>query len=169
VLHPAYRESRGRWLLVVRLPRTCAVAPAATGGLGNGPNIGAAMAPSDPAGLLARLVRAGQLATFEALPTLVAHHARLEGLCRAALYVADLQQDVLREVTGQGVDAGQGGEELRIDSTLAGRAFRDGQTLTAPLDAGLRHWVSIVSGIERLGLLRVDTGPATGTADTATL
>ena len=49
------------------------------------------------------------------------------GLGNAAIYLADLQEDVLRLVTGRGLDAGaDAGEEaaeLRIDSTPAGTAF----------------------------------------------
>ncbi|MHA6757238.1 PP2C family protein-serine/threonine phosphatase [Streptacidiphilus sp. PAMC 29251] len=123
------------------------------------------MALFDPARLLSSLVRLGQLVTFEDLPELVAVHADQAGLYQARLYVVDLQQDVLREVTGQGPDAGRGGEELRIDSTVAGRAFRAGLPLSLPQEGRLRYWVPIVQGIERLGLLRVDTDPGSGLGD----
>ena len=126
------------------------------------------MASLDPAVLLA-LVRSGQLATFESLPALVAGCAERARLHGARLFVADLQQAVLREVTGRGDDAGQGGQELGIDSTAAGRAFRSSETVSVPVRTGLRHWVPIVHGIERLGLLRVDTGSDTDPGDGAGL
>lgn len=69
------------------------------------------------------------------------------------------RQDVLREVTGRGIDAGDGGEETRIDTTLAGRVFRKGLG-GALADGRGRHWIPVVDGTERLGVLRVDTTAA---------
>ncbi|MFE6281123.1 PP2C family protein-serine/threonine phosphatase [Streptomyces sp. NPDC057877] len=117
----------------------------------------------DPARVLTALTRASHLSTFEDLPTLVASHATRAGLGRVAIFLADLQQDVLRELTGHGPDAGHGGEELRIDATLAGRAFQRGLG-GAVSDGRGRHWVPVLDGTERLGVLRVDAVP-TGGAD----
>lgn len=106
--------------------------------------------------MLTALTRASHLTTFEQLPALVAAHAGRAGLGRTSIFLADLQQDVLREVTGRGINAGRGGEQLRIDATLAGRAFQHG--LGGALDDGRgRHWVPVVDGTERLGVLRFDT------------
>ncbi len=63
----------------------------------------------------------------------------------------------MREATGQGLDAGAGGQEPRIDTTLAGRAFRDGQSHSAPVDGRVQHWLPVLDGTERLGVLRVET------------
>ncbi|MFF8882115.1 PP2C family protein-serine/threonine phosphatase [Streptomyces flaveolus] len=115
----------------------------------------------DPARVLAALTRASHLSTFEDLPTLVASHATRAGLGRVGIFLADLQQDVLRELTGRGLDAGHGGEELRIDATLAGRAFQQGLG-GAVSDGRGRHWVPVLDGTERLGVLRVDAVPAGG-------
>ncbi|CAL9381935.1 PP2C family protein-serine/threonine phosphatase [Streptomyces sp. enrichment culture] len=115
----------------------------------------------DPARILTALTRASHLSTFEDLPALVAAHATRAGLGRVGIFLADLQQDVLRELTGRGLDAGHGGEELRIDATLAGRAFQQGLG-GAVSDGRGRHWVPILDGTERLGVLRVDAVPAGG-------
>ncbi|WP_307167835.1 PP2C family protein-serine/threonine phosphatase [Streptomyces rishiriensis] len=106
--------------------------------------------------MLTALTRASHLMAFEQMPAVVAAHAERAGLGRTSIFLADLQEDVLREVTGRGVNAGQGGEELRIDGTLAGRAYQKG--LGGALSDGRgRHWVPVVDGTERLGVLRVDT------------
>lgn len=66
--------------------------------------------------------------SLENLPALVREQAAHAGLHEASIYLADLQEDVLRLVTGHGLDAGdstrgQAGDELTIDGTLAGRAY----------------------------------------------
>ncbi|MEV6654355.1 PP2C family protein-serine/threonine phosphatase [Streptomyces sp. NPDC051219] len=111
----------------------------------------------DSARMVRALLRASHLSTFEQLPALVAQHADEVGLRRVRIFVADLQQEVLREVTGVGADAGQGGQELRIDATLPGRVFQCSQTLSASVDGFPQHWLPILDGTERLGALRVET------------
>ncbi|MFD5271645.1 hypothetical protein [Streptomyces sp. NPDC058335] len=86
----------------------------------------------------------------------MAAHAERAGLGRTSIFLADLQQDVLREVTGRGIDAGEGGGELRIAATLVGQAFQRGLG-GALTDGRGRDWVPMVDGIERLGVLRFDT------------
>lgn len=106
---------------------------------------------------LADLVRASQRSNFEDLPLLVDRHAAGAGFHDARVYVSDLQQKVLREVTGAGDNAHEGGEDLSIEGTLAGRAFRKEHSLSAPSGDRERHWVPILNGTERLGVLRIDT------------
>ncbi|WP_308315783.1 hypothetical protein [Streptomyces sp. ISL-100] len=107
--------------------------------------------------MLRALLRASHLSAFEELPALVARHAGEIGLRRARIYVADLQEVVLREATGQGLDAGEGGQELRVDATLPGRVFCSAQSLSTPADGCVQHWLPVLDGTERLGLLRLDT------------
>lgn len=109
--------------------------------------------------MLVALTRASHLTTFEGMSALVATHAKRAGLGSTSIFLADLQQDVLREVTGRGIDAGDGGEELRVDATLAGRAFQKGLG-GAVTDGRGRHWIPVVDGTERLGVLRVDVTAA---------
>ncbi|PNG18166.1 PP2C family protein-serine/threonine phosphatase, partial [Streptomyces cahuitamycinicus] len=111
----------------------------------------------DSARMLHGLLRASHLSAFEELPALVAHRAGEAGLHRARLYVADIQELVLRQVTGQGLDAGEGGRELRIDATLGGRVFRDGQSQSVPVDGRTQHWLPVLDGTERLGVLCIET------------
>lgn len=103
------------------------------------------------------LLRSSHLCAFEELPVLISRHAAEAGLHRARFYVADVQEVVLREVTGRGIDAGQGGQELRIDATLAGRVFTSGRTHSATTDGHAQHWLPVLDGTERLGVLSVGT------------
>src|SRR3954465_11689595 len=111
----------------------------------------------DSARMLHALLRGSHLSAFEELPALVAHHADEAGLRRVGIYVADIQELVLREATGRGLDAGAGGREMRMAAALAGRAFRDTQSYSTPVDDRLQHWLPVLDGTERLGVLRVET------------
>jgi serine phosphatase RsbU (regulator of sigma subunit) len=111
----------------------------------------------DSARMMRALLRASHLSAFEELPALVTRHAGDAGLGEARIYVADLQEDVLREATGEGLNAGKGGQELRIDATLPGRVFRSALPLSASVDGRLQHWLPVLDGSERLGVLRVHT------------
>ncbi|MFE9773407.1 PP2C family protein-serine/threonine phosphatase [Streptomyces sp. NPDC005931] len=103
------------------------------------------------------LLRASHLSAFEELPELLARSATEAGLHRARIYVADIQGITLREATGQGADAGAGGQELRVDATLAGRVFRSVQSHSAHVDGHVQHWLPVLDGTERLGVLRIET------------
>ncbi|MFF8264995.1 hypothetical protein [Streptomyces virginiae] len=59
--------------------------------------------------MLTGLLRASHLTTFEQLPAVVAQHARQAGFAPVRMYVSDLREYVLREVTGVGLDAAHGG------------------------------------------------------------
>ena len=63
------------------------------------------------------------------------------------LYFADLAQDVLLRFSGDG-DA-----ELDIDATVAGRTFRQVETVALEVDDGVRLWVPLLDGTDRLGVL----------------
>ncbi|MBT2490765.1 serine/threonine-protein phosphatase, partial [Streptomyces sp. ISL-96] len=107
--------------------------------------------------MLRALLRASHLSAFEELPGMGDRHAGEAGLQRARIYVADIQEVVLREATGRGLDAGAGGQELRIDATLPGRVFCSGQSHSAPAEGRVQHWLPVLDGTERLGALRVET------------
>ncbi|MFE7953113.1 PP2C family protein-serine/threonine phosphatase [Streptomyces sp. NPDC057426] len=111
------------------------------------------MTKADGSCMVERLLQASHLAAFDELPGLVRSHARAAGLADARIYVADVREDVLREVTGEGLAAVDGGEELRIDATLAGRAFQDIHTQHRTTDGSRRHWLPLLDGTERLGVL----------------
>jgi hypothetical protein len=130
------------------------------------PESGTETTPGQLLGVLRGLLDDGHLAGLEQLPGVVAGHAAGAGLERVAIYVADLREQVLRELTGRGLDAAGGGEEVSVDGTLPGRAFRHSRTLTsAGSRAGLRrYWAPLLDGTQRLGVLRADA--AGGAEDT---
>ncbi|SHN27776.1 PP2C family protein-serine/threonine phosphatase [Actinacidiphila paucisporea] len=118
------------------------------------------MTVRDLAGALTGLLESSHTAPFEQLPRLLDAAARQAGAGAARLFVADLQEEVLREVTGIGLNAGGGGEEYRIEGTLPGRAYQLTE-VTAPARGG-GCWVPVRDGTERLGVLHIEPGPADG-------
>ncbi|WP_344630353.1 PP2C family protein-serine/threonine phosphatase [Streptomyces glaucosporus] len=113
--------------------------------------------------MLAGLLADSHLMPLELVPTAVADHAAVAGLHDVRIYLADLQERVLRLLTGSGPDAGQGADgdeaELRIEGTVPGRAYQYGQVLpvSGAGPEGYRWWVPLLDGTERMGLLRVTT------------
>ncbi|GIH24786.1 hypothetical protein Aph01nite_30960 [Acrocarpospora phusangensis] len=107
--------------------------------------------------MLTGLLDASHLLTLERLPERVAAFGAEAGLGDVLVYLADLQQTVLRALP-PGWAAGEEGEiaELRIDTTLAGRAFQEVRALSQNGGDG-EHlwWVPLLDGTERLGVLRV--------------
>ncbi|MFB9677306.1 PP2C family protein-serine/threonine phosphatase [Streptosporangium vulgare] len=115
--------------------------------------------------MLAGLAEASHMSAVEDLPALVEEHAAHAGLYDVLIYLADLQQDVLRPLTGRGAgeEAEREKRELRIDGTLAGRAFQEVRVLSrlpSEEEPG-RWWVPLLDGTERLGVLRVSVRPVT--------
>ncbi|OON74968.1 PP2C family protein-serine/threonine phosphatase [Streptomyces tsukubensis] len=113
--------------------------------------------------MLADLLTASHLMPLELLPAKVAEHAAAVGFSQVLVYLADLQRDVLRLLTGEGQDAGRGGggeeSELTVEGSVAGRAYQYGQILAgAPVGPdGRQWWVPLLDGTERLGALRITT------------
>ncbi|MEU7895338.1 PP2C family protein-serine/threonine phosphatase [Nonomuraea sp. NPDC049152] len=107
--------------------------------------------------MLTGLLEANHLAPLEQLPSLVSLYAARAGLDPVLIYVTDLQQCVLRLLTGHGEDTGSYPAELDIDATLAGRAFQEVRILAKATPGGgtTDWWVPILDGTERLGVLRV--------------
>jgi hypothetical protein len=95
---------------------------------------------------------------FDELPDLVTQCGASAGLLDARVFVADLRDDALCELTGRGPDAGEGGTRFPIDGSVPGIAFRENRPLSEVEDAGAgeRWWVPVLDGTERLGVLRVD-------------
>ncbi|CAL9392765.1 hypothetical protein SUDANB6_01296 [Streptomyces sp. enrichment culture] len=119
--------------------------------------------------MLAGLLAASHLTPLELLPARTAEHAQAAGFSQVLIYLGDLQRRVLRLLTGRGLDAGReaGGEdaELKVEGTLAGRAYQLGQLVPGGRAepgrgrTAARHWwVPLLNGAERLGVLRVTTG-----------
>ncbi|MEW9552185.1 PP2C family protein-serine/threonine phosphatase [Nonomuraea sp. NPDC050783] len=114
---------------------------------------------------LARMV-AGLLddshgSTLDDLPALACRHAAEIGVTDVQIYLADLQQQKLRRLSGEGPEAEsvRHPDELRIETSLAGRVFQDVRLLPRPAtDVTPGHWwVPIIDGTSRLGVLRLTT------------
>ncbi|MGW4027625.1 stage II sporulation protein E, partial [Streptomyces sp. NPDC005009] len=113
---------------------------------------------------LMRLMQASHTATLEQLPGMIAEHAAVAGMHDVAVFVVDIRETVLRRLTGQGPDAGGGGQEFTVSGSLPGRAYQRVELLPeAERDGaderpgGRRWWVAVTDGVERLGVLRADT------------
>ncbi|MBB6553554.1 PP2C family protein-serine/threonine phosphatase [Nonomuraea rubra] len=121
--------------------------------------------------MLGGLLEAAHLSAMEDLPGLVAEYGRLAGFSQTMIYVADLQQQLLMPLTGQHDVFGERLEPIRIDATMAGRAFRGVEIVearhvldpaapesarTSPAGEGpQRLWVPLLNGTERVGVLGV--------------
>jgi hypothetical protein len=121
------------------------------------------------AGLLdmaGRLLARAHVVGFDGLPRLVEECGALAGLMGARMFVADLRDEALCEVTGLGPDAGEGGMRFSIDGSQPGATFADNRPRLEEAggsDGSDRWWVPILDGTERLGVLRVDPAPRAGT------
>ena len=104
--------------------------------------------------VMADLLAASHLLPPDAVDGVLAAAARPLGVRQAQVYLADLQQ---RELTLLETGGGPAGGALAIDSTLAGRAYRDVKLhhVPAPDGDGYRVWVPMVDGTERLGVLEL--------------
>ncbi|MEU6352493.1 PP2C family protein-serine/threonine phosphatase [Streptomyces sp. NPDC047072] len=114
------------------------------------------------AAVLTRLMQASHTATLEELPGLIARYAALAGMHETAVLVVDIRETVLRELTGVGPAAADGGQEFTVRGTLPGQVYQRVGLLAESERAGvpahrLRWWVAITDGVERLGVLRADT------------
>jgi serine phosphatase RsbU (regulator of sigma subunit) len=99
---------------------------------------------------LTSLLNASHLLAPDDLAAAAADHAQQFGARETVLYLVDYEQVMLLPVRGGGVPARQ---ELPIEGTLAGRAFRRVEVLTSTAPSAVhRLWVPLLDGIERLGV-----------------
>ncbi|MFI9546847.1 PP2C family protein-serine/threonine phosphatase [Streptomyces sp. NPDC052016] len=104
-------------------------------------------------------MQAAHTVTLEQLPGLIAGHAAAAGLFDVAVYGVDIQETVLRQITGLGADAAARGEQVKVDGTLPGRAYQRVELIAEPAreeQERRRWWVPVTDGVERLGVLRAD-------------
>ncbi|MEU6415420.1 SpoIIE family protein phosphatase [Microbispora sp. NPDC046933] len=103
---------------------------------------------------LTSMLEDSHLAAFEDIPSVIGRHKREAGFEEIAVYLADLQQSVLRRLCGPGEEESQP-TELKIDSTLAGRALQEVRMLRGGSDGDDpgRWWVPLLDGTERIGVL----------------
>jgi hypothetical protein len=107
---------------------------------------------------LRALLGATQLLTADRLGGEVDRAGRLLGASESVVYLADYEQALLLPLTGGGAPSRQ---ELAVDRTVAGLAYRRGETMTSPAPhagGGSRQervWVPLVAGTNRLGVLEL--------------
>jgi hypothetical protein len=98
---------------------------------------------------LRSLLHASHLLAPDDLAATVAAHARMMGALETVLYLADYEQATLLPLPGAGVPERQ---ELPIEGTMAGRAFRRVEVVGRAGEHGHRLWAPLLDGVERLGV-----------------
>ena len=112
------------------------------------------MTRTTPRQVLADLLEASHFVTADELVRLVVEHARRLGASDAAIYLSDYEQRLLVPVPNF---TSPTREEVAIDGTVAGRAFRALEIQqSSGSNGGLRLWVPLLDGTERLGVLELD-------------
>jgi serine phosphatase RsbU (regulator of sigma subunit) len=99
---------------------------------------------------LRSLLHGSHLLAPDDLAATVAVQARMLGARETVLYLADYEQATLLPLPGTGVPERQ---ELPIEGTMAGRAFRRVQVVSsAAASNSCRLWMPLLNGVERLGV-----------------
>ncbi|MDP9435335.1 MAG: serine/threonine-protein phosphatase [Actinomycetota bacterium] len=101
--------------------------------------------------VVAWLMRASHLMAPEELPVAADEAARRIGALGCRLYVVTRDQRALRPLLGRG----DSDDLLTLDGTLPGRAYRMSEVVVSTTD-GLRLWVPLLDGTERLGVCQVE-------------
>jgi hypothetical protein len=109
---------------------------------------------------LRSLLRASHLLAPGDLAATVAAEARRMGVRQTVLYLADYEQVSLLPLPGAGVPERQ---ELPIEGTMAGRAFRRVEVVHSTAPSAHRLWVPLQDGVERLGVAELDLPAAPST------
>ena len=98
---------------------------------------------------LRSLLHVSHLLAPDDLAATVAEHARMLGVREAVLYLADYEQSTLVPLPGVGVPERQ---EMRIEGTMAGRAFRRVEVVASGTAKIHRLWMPLLNGVERIGV-----------------
>ncbi len=110
------------------------------------------------ADVISDLLRRASITAPDLLAGDVAAALREAGAVRLALYVVDYEQETLHHVA-LGTDLlAEAPKGVRVEGTMAGRAFQAQQVLRAEVEGGWRVWVPVRERAERLGVLEVDFG-----------
>jgi len=112
---------------------------------------------------LSRLIADAQLAPPHELAGLIDRCAQELGARSAVAYLVDLQQQVLSPFVSQdGPGEGLALAPLEVDGTMAGRAYQsfEMQSQDGGSD-GVRVWIPLLVGTDRLGVLSVAVADAT--------
>ncbi len=101
--------------------------------------------------MLAGLMAAARASVPDEVASLLAERGQSLGAWNVTVYLVDQEQYLLVPLPRS---AAAGDEALGIDSTLAGRCFR--QTALFEADDGRRVWLPLLDGLERLGVVQLD-------------
>jgi hypothetical protein len=113
--------------------------------------------------MVSALLNQARLQVLDALPDLLNQHVQALGASDVTVYLADPEQYLLVPLPRPGHVV----RAVRVDGTLAGRAFRDVRLEQLPDDGGQVVWVPVLDGLERLGVveLRFPAGAARAADD----
>jgi serine phosphatase RsbU (regulator of sigma subunit) len=116
--------------------------------------------------LVDAFLRDAHLTAPHEVADMVARHAGALGVTDTVAYLVDLQQVTLTPLAGvTGPGPLRPLDPLPVDSTLAGRSFQHIEVLTQAATGGLRVWLPLLDGTERLGVLGVTVPTGTGLDD----
>ncbi len=120
---------------------------------------------SDGERMLLHILESAHLTRPDDIPQLIADAARQIGADDVTIYVVDYAQLLLVPLTVQGQER----EAVRIDTTLAGLAFRRVDVQRTNEQGRTRLWVPVTDGTDRLGVLGLvlDADAATDDANIA--
>lgn len=137
------------------------------GRLAEAPSVGV---PGDAAveRMFAEILRETHLSAPDRLATRVAESAARAGLREVAVFVVDLEQEVLVPLPAEGA-GGWSGSVLRIEGTVPGRCFSTGQMIALDVGEAERRqlWAPLVDGTERLGVMVLNVPAPGGVVDPA--
>ncbi|GAA3388784.1 PP2C family protein-serine/threonine phosphatase [Cryptosporangium minutisporangium] len=102
--------------------------------------------------VLQQLLRQSHHARPEDLPEMAMRAAPLLEAQTLVIYLVDHRQRLLLPMPGESTPAR---EPMRIDATVAGRAYSQVSTVTHEAEGGIRVWLPLLNGAERLGVLEV--------------
>jgi serine phosphatase RsbU (regulator of sigma subunit) len=101
------------------------------------------------------LLRRAALTPPDLLAGDIAGALRDAGGHHLALYVVDYEQETLQPVALAAELMVEAPKAVRVEGTMAGRAFQAQQVVTAPDDEGWRVWVPVRERAERIGVLEL--------------
>src|SRR2546421_1409478 len=104
---------------------------------------------ADPLSAFRSILNGAHRARPEALPALTMRAARLLDADEIVIYLVDYGQQNLVPLGGAGAPPR---EPMRIDGTLAGRAYALTETYAADSDGGARLWIPLLDGSTRIGV-----------------
>jgi hypothetical protein len=112
---------------------------------------------------LVTLLERAELAPPDRLPAVAEAAGRALGT-RITVYLVDFDQRYLHPVPAHGASP-EVTEPLQVDTTMAGRAFRQVRTQRSSTGGRPRLWMPLLDGVERLGVLEVEVSDAAALQD----